>query len=99
MTKTTPAPTMPAAEQTTTISGYAIQILAFIPIGKKDLKRQAEIPILLLDLQEGRKTIADLAPYLHAPEVRQTFINKRFPITDAKVMLEPKQSVDDNKEE
>lgn len=90
-TTTTPAPTpvMPQAEQTTTVSGYAIQILAFIPIGKKDLAKQVAIPTLLLDIQNGTKTIADLAPYLHDHEMRQNFINKRFPVQTAAKMLSP----------
>jgi len=88
-TAQTPAPVMPQAEQTTTVSGYAIQILAFIPIGKKDLEKQVAIPTLLLDIQNGHKTIADLAPYLHDHEMRQNFINKRFPIATAAKMLAP----------
>lgn len=90
---------MPAKEQTTTVSGYAIQILAFIPIGKKDLKKQAEIPVLLMDIIEGRKTIADLAEHLHELDMRQQYTNKRFEIEKAKVLLGEKPTTVAPKEE
>ncbi len=84
---TTPNPL--ATEQTTTVSGYAISILAFIPVSKKDLARQIEVPTLLRDIQEGRKTIADLNGYLTGTEMKMSFINKRFPIAEARAMMEP----------
>lgn len=84
-----PAPQPAVAEQTTTISGYAISILAFIPVSKKDLARQIEVPTLLRDISEGRKTIADLAGYLHGTEMKMNFINKRYPVGEARSMMEP----------
>lgn len=86
---TTPAPQPAVAEQTTTVSGYAISILAFIPVSKKDLARQIEVPTLLRDISEGRKTIADLAGYLHGTEMKMNFINKRYPVGEARAMMDP----------
>lgn len=92
--KTNPTPpTPPVVEQTTTVSGYAISILAFIPVSKKDLARQVEIPTLLLAIQSGEKTIADLSGYLVGTDMKMNFINKRFPIDEARKMLEPKATV------
>jgi len=83
----TPAPAAPAAVPMTTLSGFAVSVLAFIPIDKKDLRKQAEIPMLLLDIQEGKKTIADLAPHLKNLEFRQQHINKRFTAEEAAQLM------------
>lgn len=72
-----PAPTAVASNVTKTVSGFAIGLTAFIPVDPKDLRKQAEIPLLLLDIQEGKKTIADLAPYLRQTEFRQQHTRKR----------------------
>lgn len=88
------APTAPA---TTTVSGFAVSILGFIPIDPKDLRKQSEIPMLLLDIQEGKKTIADIAPYLKGLEFRQQHVRKRFPLDEAaKLMAAP---VDEHEDE
>jgi len=84
---TSPIPPAPTAIPMTTVSGFAVSILAFIPIGAKDLRKQAEIPMLLLDIQEGKKTIADLAPYLKNPEFRQQHLRKRFTQEEAAELL------------
>jgi hypothetical protein len=81
--KTNAAPTPAVVEQAAKIvSGYAVQVMAFIPVDKKDLRKQAEIPMLLLDVQEGEKTLADLAPHLKMTEVRQQFVGKRMTATE-----------------
>lgn len=80
-------PPPPAAEQTTTVSGYAISILAFIPVNKKDLARQIEIPTILQAVMTGEKDITALAPYLYGTEVRNNFVNKRYPASEAREML------------
>lgn len=82
------APTPIPAEQTTTVSGYAINILAFIPVDKKDLARQIEVPTVLQAVMSGEKDLTALAPYLYKPEVRNNFINKRYPISEAREMLQ-----------
>lgn len=87
-TTATQTPT-PTADQTTTVSGYAIGIFAFIPVDKKDLERQIAVPTLIRDIQNGTKTIADLAGYLHGTDMKANFLNKRFPIEEAKRMLAP----------
>lgn len=89
MTKKTPpeARTAPVTPETTTLSGYAIQIMGFIPIPKGDLEKQAEIPLLLLAIQKGEKTVADLAEHLQGLEFRQQYSNKRFPVEEAARML------------
>lgn len=84
---TSPIPPAPTAIPMTTVSGFAVSIMAFIPIGAKDLRKQAEIPMLLLDIQEGKKTIADLAPYLKNPEFRQQHLRKRFTQEEAAELL------------
>lgn len=89
MPKTTPAPVPVAAEQTTTVSGYAINILAFIPVDKKDLARQIEIPTILQAVMTGEKDITALAPYLYGTEVRNNYINKRYPLAEARAMMTP----------
>lgn len=83
----TPAPAAPAAVPMTTLSGFAVSVLAFIPIDKKDLRKQAEIPMLLLDIQEGKKDITALAPHLKNIEFRQQHINKRFTAEEAAQLM------------
>lgn len=61
-----------------TLSGFAIMVTGFIPIPKNDLRKQAEIPLLLLDVQEGKRPAADIIPLLKDMEIRQQHINKRF---------------------
>ncbi len=72
-----PAPTATASTATKTVQGFAIGLNAFIPVDPKDLRKQAEIPMLLLDIQEGRKGIADLQPYLKQIDFRQQHVRKR----------------------
>lgn len=67
----------------TTIGGFAIGIVGFIPIPADDLKAQAAIPTLLLDIQEGRKTMAELIPMMKQVELRQSFTRKRVPKAEA----------------
>ncbi len=81
--KTAPEP----AAATTTLSGFAVQVTGFIPIPKDDLRKQAEIPLLLLDIQEGKKTLADLMPHLRDLEFKQGHVNKRFEVSKAYEML------------
>lgn len=95
---TTQAPPV-AAEQTTTVSGYAINILAFIPVDKKDLARQIEIPTVLQAVMTGAKDISALAPYLHGTEIRNNYINKRYPIEEARRMMEKKANPPANEEQ
>lgn len=64
----------PATKQ---VQGYTVQILGFIPIPKDDLRKQSEIPMLILDVQEGRKTFADLEPHLKAVEFRCNHTGRR----------------------
>lgn len=70
--------------QTTTIAGFQIGIIAFIPIDPADLRKQAEVPLILLDIQEGKKSLADLAPYLKQVEFRQQHVRKRVPLDEAR---------------
>ena len=67
----TPAPVATATEPATTVDGFAMQVLAFIPVPRKDLKKQVEISTLLIDINEGRKTVADLVPFMKNVEFRQ----------------------------
>lgn len=70
--------------QSTTVAGFQIGIIAFIPIDPADLRKQAEVPLLLLDIQEGNKSLADLAPYLKQVEFRQQHVRKRVPLDEAR---------------
>lgn len=98
-TTTTPVPAAaPAATPMTTVSGFAVSLLAFIPVDTKDLRKQAEIPLLLLDIQEGKKSIADLAPYLKETELRQQHIRKRFTVDEAKRLLGTEPVLDEKEE-
>lgn len=72
--------TVPGQKPQKTVSGYSIGVFAFIPVAPGDLRKQSEVPLLLLDIQEGRKTVADLAPYLKQVEFRQQHNRKR--VTD-----------------
>lgn len=74
----TPPPSPPAAVAMTTVGGYAVGILGFIPVDGKDLKKQVEVSTLILDINEGRKTIADLAPFMVDVSFRQNFVRRRF---------------------
>jgi len=73
----------PAAAPMTTVHGFAVQILAFIPIPKDDLKRQIEVSQALIDLGEGTKTIADLVPFMKGVEFRQQHVGKRVTVEEA----------------
>ena len=77
---------------TTTIAqGYAVQMLGFIPIHKGDLRKQSEIPLLLLDIQEGRKTIADLIPHIKDVEFRQQHVGRRVTAEQMEAWNKPAQ--------
>lgn len=104
---TTPPPAPIAAvtpAPQTQQQGYAVQILGFIPIPKGDLRKQIEIPQLLLDISEGRKTLSDLVPHLKAVEFRQHFTGRRFTVDevrawDAPPKQEEEQQDDDETEQ
>lgn len=79
-----------AAPAMTMVHGFAIQILAFIPIPKDDLRKQAEIPLLLLDINEGKKSITDLVPHLRGIEFRQQHLGRRVTVDEAAEWKNPK---------
>lgn len=60
-----------------TVQGYTIQLLAFIPIDPKDLRTQAAIPTILMNIEEGSASINDLMPYLRQIEFRSQNTRKR----------------------
>lgn len=91
----TPASVAPASA-TTTVGGFQIGIIGFIPVDPSDLRKQAEIPMLLLDIQEGRKTIADLAPHLRQMEFRQQHTRKRVPVDEARELFAKPEDGDDD---
>lgn len=66
----------------TTVAGFAVQIIGFIPIPRDDLKKQVEISTLMLDIQDGRKTFEALAPHLKNVEYRAVHLNRRFTVDD-----------------
>lgn len=95
MAKTqTPAPVATATEPATTVDGFAMQVLAFIPVPRKDLKKQVEISTLLIDINEGRKTVADLVPFMKNVEFRQQHVRKRFTVAEVNAWARP--AADDN---
>ena len=73
-----------AAPAMTQVQGFAVQIIGFIPIPKNDLRRQSEIPLLLLDINEGRKPLSDLTPLLRSVEFRQQHVGKRVTVDEFK---------------
>lgn len=77
-----------ADSATTTLAGYAVQLTGFIPVSKKDLRKQADIPLLLLDVQEGRRPASDIIPLLRQLDIRQQYVNKRFTPEEIKLMDE-----------
>jgi hypothetical protein len=101
--KPTPAP---APEATSTVSGHAIQINCFIPIPKDDLEKQIKVAQLLLELRDGSdrdqsEVVGELFGLSVNPDVRSQAINKRFPASEAKLMLEADTGADkgEDKEE
>lgn len=76
-----PTPTAVAVAASKTVSGFAIGLTAFIPVDPKDLRKQSEIPMILLDIQEGKKDVSALLPYLKQIEFRQQHVRKR--VTEA----------------
>ena len=83
---------MSGAETTTTVSGHAIGIQAFIPVGKDDLEMQVKVPSLLLQMKDGTPeehsaALAELLSLAYQPDVRSQHINKRFPVSEAQAML------------
>jgi hypothetical protein len=93
------APTKPAgitpvaaAVAMTTAHGYAIQIMGFVPIPRDDLRKQAEIPLLILDIQEGRKPLSELVPHLKGLEFRHNYLGRRITVDEAAAWRgEPRQ--------
>lgn len=81
----------PAAAPMTTVHGFAIQVLAFIPIPKGDLKKQIDVSQALIDLAEGKKTIAELVPFMKGIEVRQQHVGKRVTVAEATEWNKPKE--------
>jgi hypothetical protein len=79
------AVTAPAMTQ---VQGFAVQIIGFIPIPKNDLRRQSEIPLLLLDINEGRKPLSALTPLLRSVEFRQQHVGKRVTVDEFKAWQE-----------
>jgi hypothetical protein len=74
--------TTAAAEPMTTVNGFAVQVMGFIPVPKSNLSEQIRISTLLLDVQEGRKSPAELIPLLREPDFRANNLNRRFPVAD-----------------
>lgn len=87
-TKPTPPPTTSTAVPTTTVGGHAIQILAFIPDDKTNLRKQGDTLMLLADVAEGKKGIADLAPLLKLVEVKSNFTRRRFDAEELKALAD-----------
>lgn len=77
------APTPVVAIPMTTVHGFAIQMLAFVPIPKDDLKKQVEVSQLLIDIKEGTKSPADLFPHMKGIEFRQQHVGKRVTVEEA----------------
>jgi hypothetical protein len=82
----------------TMVSGFGVQINGFIPIPKDDLKRQIEVPQLLLDIQEGRKTLADLTPHLVAVDFRMQHVGRRVTVDEANAWRNPAKPADQEEE-
>lgn len=72
-----PAATAVATTAMKTVQGYTVQLLAFIPVDPKDLRTQAAIPTILLDISEGHADISALMPYLKQVEFRSQNTRKR----------------------
>lgn len=80
------------APSMTMVHGFAVQIMGFIPIPRDDLKKQVEISTLMLDVQEGRKTAADLTPHMRGVEYRAVHLGRRVSAEDAAAWRkDPKQ--------
>lgn len=91
-----PAPAPPVAIPMTTVDGYAIQIMGFVPIPKGDLRKQIEIPQLMLDITEGRKTVADIIPHMKGMETRQQYLRRRFEVAEVKAWSAPPKPAAEN---
>ncbi len=61
----------------TTVGGYAFTLHGFIPVATNDLRKQSEIPALLLGIHEGKRPLSDLMPHLKETDIRQQFTRKR----------------------
>lgn len=84
-----PAPVQTTPPPMTTAQGYAIQILGFIPIPKNDLRRQIEVSQLLMDVNDGKKTAAELVPHMKQIEYRQQHVGKRITVEEARAWNAP----------
>ncbi len=71
-----------AAPAMTMVHGYAVQIMGFIPIPRSDLRKQAEVPLLILDIQEGRKPLSELVPMLRGLDLRQNYLGRRVTVEE-----------------
>ena len=87
-----------AAEKNTTVGGYAFALYGFIPVAANDLRKQAEIPALLLDIQDGKRPMADIVQHLHDIELRQQYTRKRVTTAQAKAFFTPVAEVAEKSE-
>ena len=78
-----------AATPMTTIGGHAVQITAFIPDNKNDLRAQGNVLSLLADIMEGKRALADLVPMLRGVEFRASYTRKRFTAEEVSAMMQP----------
>lgn len=76
-TPAAPAATAVATTAMKTVQGYTVQVLAFIPVDPKDLRTQAAIPTILLNIEEGKADITALMPYMKEIEFRTQNTRKR----------------------
>lgn len=75
--ETAPAVTAQTTTAMKTVQGYTIQLLAFIPVATNDLRTQAAIPTILMNIEDGTGKIEDLMPYLKQMEFRVQNTRKR----------------------
>jgi hypothetical protein len=92
--KTAAPPATAATIAHTMIHGFAVQINGFIPIPKNDLKKQVEVSTLMLEIEEGKKTIADLAAHMKQVEYRAQHLGRRVESGEAANWFKSKDQID-----
>ena len=75
------------AEATKTLSGYAVQLVGFIPTPKGNLRAQAELTAVMADIEEGKKPFSAIFDLIQDRDFRVQPINRRYPEAKANAML------------
>lgn len=84
MAKTTTAPATPPATATAQVT-LGVRVVSFLAtiLEPKGVREQGELLNLLADVEEGKRPLADLQPFLQDVQFKAIHVRKRFDAADA----------------